>query len=348
MSESTPSPCTGLVDAFVKGWSDLTVMAPKPGGRGKQQPVAQRAYLLFNRWEDNPLAQELAEQFPKWPRDRVTVPDRYFEHREDSSPFLLELPEELVLPVTGVQTLDVREWLTQCLELTLQQVNQRILKQDFCGIVVSAASAQAIARHWVALGNQCPPFKNESVLFRYHDARVMQRVWPALSPLQQSRWLGPVTQWWSLRQPWGPFNDKPESAEWFQARTPVLPHGVVPGGSPRNLFDEAQWFLSGISPGANMIWRSYADHHIPSQAQPDPDSLVQMLADAGRLRLEGFNLEDYVWITWLHKPSEGLPRATDWSLPHLAATLSRIEDRLRDNPDARFSSLFVEITRSQR
>lgn len=336
--------CEKLVDALIQAWSALNV--PAPGGL--TEPVRQRAYLLFNRWKDNPLAQELEAQFSEWARDRVSVPDSYFEHREDSAPFLLELPDELVIPTPGFRTRDLRAWLTHCLAFAAQQVSERLTKQDFCGVVISSASEQTIARYWVGLGHQQVPCSEQSVLFRYQDPRVMQRVWPTLSPLQQSRWLGPVSQWWSLAQPWGAFNDPPQPAQWFHTKAPLLPHDVQGGGSPRHLFDPEQWFLSGISPLANLIWRSFADHNIPRAAQPDPDSLLQMLADAVRMKLKHADLEDYVWITWMHAPKEGLPRTIDWRLPHLAPTLSRIQDQLRDQPDARFSSLFAKATQPRR
>lgn len=332
-----------LVDALIQGWGALTLPTAQGVGAANTDPVPQRAYLLFNRWDGNPLAQGLAGRFPKWVRDRCAVPDRNFAEREEHAPFLLELPDEMLSPAaSGAEARAVRDWLAQALESAAEQVGERTTRQDFCGVVVSPASAQAIARHWVGLGDQRPPYQEDSVLFRYHDPRVMQRVWPTLSPRQQSRWLGPVTHWWSLLQPWGPFGASPEPLQWFHAQAPALPYGEQTGGSPRDLFDEPQWFLSGVSPDANAIWRSYADNHIPAQAQPDADSLLQMLADAAGLGLEGANLEDYVWITWMHSPKEGPPRAMDWGLPHLAPTLSRIQAQLRSQPNARFSSLFVQ------
>lgn len=334
-----------LVDALIQGWS---ASAPvRPEGAGKAQSVPQRAYLLFNRWEDNLLAHELSAQFPKWPRDRVAVPDRYFEHRLERAPCLLELPEELVDPALGVPARALRDWLAHCLTSTALQVNDRTPRQDFCGVVFSPASAQAIVRHWVQLGDQRPPYEEDRVLFRYHDPRVMQRVWPALSPAQQSRWLGPVTQWWSLRQPWGPFAVLPEPAHWFQAKASAFQPGTDAGGSLRDLFDESQWFLSGVSPDANMIWRGYADADIPPEVQPDAQSMVAMLADGVRLGLQDFNLEDYVWTTWMHAPAEGTARAMDWSLPHLAPILSRLQAQLRDQPDARFSTLLSQNINSK-
>ncbi|QSI33460.1 DUF4123 domain-containing protein [Variovorax sp. RKNM96] len=343
------APCEKLIDALMQGWGALTALSHKEfGSEAGKEPLPQRAYLLFNRWDGNPLAQELCEQFPRWARDRISVPNSYFEYREERAPCLLELPEELVVSVPGFKTRDLRAWLAHCLEFASQQVNERVTKQDFCGVVISPESEQTIARYWVGLGDQRPSCNKDSVLFRYHDPRVMQRVWPALSPLQQRRWLGPVTQWWSLMQPWGPFSDRPEPAQWFCAKAPVLPYGTQAGGSPRDLFDEAQWFLSGVSPDANSIWRSYAKNNIPPEAQPDPESLQQMLADAARMNLKNLDLEDYVWITWMHAPKEGPARAMDWSLPHLAPTLSRIEDQLRDWPDASFSMLLNKIIQPQK
>jgi hypothetical protein len=350
-AEGQTAQCEKLIDALIQGWDALTVLPPKALGntsKREKEPLPQRAYLLFNRWDGNPLAQELCEQFPQWARDRSSVPDSYFEYREERAPCLLELPEELVVPVPGFKTRDVRAWLAHGLAFASQRVNERVTKQDFCGVVISPESAQVIARHWVGLGDQRPPYKEESVLFRYQDPRVMQRVWHALNPMQQSRWLGPVTQWWSLMQPWGPFSGRPEPAQWFGAKAPALPYETQAGGSPRNLFDEAQWFLSGVSPDANSIWRSYARHNIPPEAQPDPDSLQKMLADAARMDLKDLDLEDYVWITWMHAPKEGPMRAVDWRLPHLAPILSRIEDQLRDRPDANFSMVLNQIVQSSK
>jgi hypothetical protein len=345
--DETTARCEALVDALIQDWR--TSNEPMPGAPdGPGEPGRQRAYLLFNRWEDNALAQALEKQFPRWARDRVSVPDSHFEHREDSAPCLLELPEELAMPSLGFKSRDLRAWLVGCVDSAARQANERLTKQDFCCVVISPESERTITRHWVGLGHQQAAVGEDSLLFRYQDPRVMQRVWPSLSPLQQSRWLGPVGHWWSLAQPWGPFRDVHPSPQWFCAKAPVLPHGMVPGGSPRNLFDQDQWFVSGISPQANRVWRSYAEHHIPRAAQPDPERLLHMLADAARMKLDDLDLEDYVWITWMHAPKEGAPRAIDWRLPHLAPILSRIRDQLRDQPDARFSSLFAKATQPRR
>jgi hypothetical protein len=339
-----------LVDELIQGWRALA--EPTPGDaedrKGKAPSAFQRAYLLFNRLEGNTLAQELIEQFPKWARDRCTVPDSYFQHRSERAPFLLELPEELLTPPSGVRAKAVCGWLMHCLQFAATQVDERTTQQDFCGVVMSGESERTIASHWVDLGDQLPPGSQDSALFRYHDPRVMQRVWPTLSDSQQSRWMGPVTQWWSLAQPWGAINDAPEPAQWFRAEAPTLPSGTWTKASPRNLFDAAQWFVSGVSPDANSIWRSYADNNIPAQVQPDPQSMVQMLADARDMGLQELDLEDYVWITWMHAPKEGAARVMDWSQAHLIPILHRIQDQLRDQPDARFSTLFVNATRSQK
>lgn len=343
-----------LVDTFLKAWGDLSVFPPEkskdPGAtrRAQRDPIPQRAYLLFNRWEDNALAQGLGEKFPQWARDRVSVPDSYFEHREERAPFLLELPPELVLSSPGFKRAPVLAWLADCLEVAAAQAEERVTSQDLCGVVISPANEQAITRYWVGLGDQRAPYAEDSVLYRYQDARVMQRVWPALDPSQQTRWLGPVTQWWSLLQPWGPFSDPPEPAQWFQAKGPLRAHGAVAGGSPRDLFDEAQWFLSGVSPQANLIWRGYADNDVPPPAQPDAHSMVQMLEDGQRLGLGDLNLEDYVWTTWLQNPKEGPPRAMDWRRPHAAPTLNWIQEQLRHQPDVRFAALYNDAIRSAR
>jgi hypothetical protein len=336
-----------LVEELIQGWRALAE-GDAEHRKAKAGSVAQRAYLLFNRSGGNTLAQELIEQFPKWARDRCAVPDSYFQHRSERAPFLLELPDELLTLTSGVETKAVRSWLVHCLQFAATQVDERTTQQDFCGLVISGESERTIARHWVDLGDQLPPGSQDSALFRYHDPRVMQRVWPTLSDSQQSRWMGPVMQWWSLVQPWGPINDAPEPTQWFRATNSTLPSGTSAVASPRYLFNAAQWFVSGVSPDANSIWRSYADNNILPLAQPDPQSMVQMLADARDMGLQELNLEDYVWITWMHAPKEGAARVMDWSQPHLVPILSRIQDQLRDEPDARFSTLFVQATNSQK
>src|SRR5690349_4485629 len=99
-----------LVEALLAHWASLAARVEDSSGRQKD-PVRSRAYVLFNRWEANPLAESMTAQFPKWPRDRVTVPDSYFEHRPERAPCLLELPEELAVPMAGAQTKALREWL---------------------------------------------------------------------------------------------------------------------------------------------------------------------------------------------------------------------------------------------
>ncbi|CAN5738270.1 hypothetical protein BH11PSE13_BH11PSE13_04390 [soil metagenome] len=137
MSEATDndgqsSRYVDLVDAFVQAWDAMTVHPPKDakavksGPRASKEPVPRRAYLLFNRQEDNPLVQSLTERFPKWARDCVTVPDSYFEYREERAPFLLELPEELVIATPGFKRQAVLDWLAQCLEAAASQANERV------------------------------------------------------------------------------------------------------------------------------------------------------------------------------------------------------------------------------
>lgn len=356
--QARQAPYVELLDALIAAWDALTVFPPgpepgdergRPAAWTRKEPLPQRACLLFNRWAGNPLARQLEDEFPGWARDRFTVPDRYFEDREEHAPVVLELPEEFVLPQPerARRLRPLRRWLVRCLMHADRQRHDRLGVQDFCGVVVSPANAQTLTRHWVGLGEQRPPHGEESVLFRYQDPRVMQRVWTTLSPVQQARWLGPVTQWWALRQPWGPYGAQDEPAQWFQATTPVLPHGTTCGGPASDLFTGEQWFLAGVSPDANAIWSGYARNGIAPQAQPDPSSMVRMLADAARMELQAVNLEDYVWATWRHNPTQGAPHRVDWALPHLAPTLNAIAARLRIEPDTRFATLFAQAIRSK-
>jgi hypothetical protein len=352
--DNVDTPYAELFDIFIQSWADLTVQAasagPKTNTWVSNAPVPQRAYLLLDQWDDNPLAWQLEDQLAKMARDRVPVPDPHFQHNPEYAPFLVELPEALVLGANDAPTqalcMVVREWLVRCFAQAHDQASQRVSRQHFGGIVVSPASEQAIVRYWVELGYQQPLYQSvfERTVFRYQDPRVMQRMWPALHPEQKNLWLGPVTHWWSLLQPWGPFNTSEQLLpRWFQATAPVLPREVKTGGSPRNLFDDAQWLLTGTAHDANMIWRGYADNHIASALQPDARSMLHMLADGRRLGLQGGDLDDYIWATWMHTPNAGAPRAMDWSLPHTAPVLHRILAQLRAQPNAGFAVLLNRI-----
>ena len=344
-SEQPAQPYRAHVDALLKHWNELTVFPPARQPKGpwvKHDPIPQRAFLLFSRWVENPMARALEQALPEWARDRVTVPDG----REDYAPFLLELPDEQILAAPTLESEALCDWLARCLETAAQQVQRRTIAQDFCGVVLSAAPARTIVRHWVGLGAQRRPYRpdtDEPAMFRYHDARVMQRMWPALVPAQQLQWLGPVTHWWSLQQPWGPFNkdELVEPLPWFHAQAPA--HGEyseqasTPGSRlPADLFDTDQWFLAGLSPRANAIWRSYAENGVAPDNQPDVHTLTQMLADAARLDFKGDDLENYVWTTWLDAPEEGSPHAMDWTLPHTAPVLARIQEAMQKNIDTSF------------
>lgn len=158
-----------LLDALIRGWDALTAPPSEESDdalRRKKEPLLQRAYLLFNRWDGNSLARELSEQFPQWARDRVSVPDSYFEHREERAPCLLDLPEALVAPVSGSNTRALRAWLAHGLEFAACQVNERVTKQDLCGVVISPESEQTVTRYWVDLGDQRAPSKEDGLLFR--------------------------------------------------------------------------------------------------------------------------------------------------------------------------------------
>jgi hypothetical protein len=353
---SAEQPYRAHVDALLKHWNELTVFPPAREPKGpwvKHDPIPQHAFLLFSRWAENLVAQALEQALPKWARDRVTVPDG----RNDYAPFLLELPEELILAAPTRESEALCDWLAQCLETTAQQVRQRTIAQDFCGVVLSAAPARTIVRHWVALGAQHRPYQpdaDELAVFRYHDARVMQRMWPALRPAQQRQWLGPVTHWWSLQQPWGSFNkdELVKPVPWFHAKAPVRAEHDEQSetqrvGLPADLFDTDQWVLASLSPRANAIWRSYAENGVAPATQPDVHTLMQMLADAARFEFKGDDLENYVWTTWQHSPEEGPPHAMDWSLPHTAPVLARIQGAMQKTPDTSFLrelNMFVQVT----
>lgn len=329
-----------LVDDLTQQWQVLAAEASQAGGDTDVQ-----AYLVLNRWADNPLAEAIEGAFPALAQERCAVPDEIFKDRLDRAPCLLPLPRELAphaqSAVTNAEL--ARDTLARWLAFTWTQVSGRLSRQDLCAVVFSTEKARPIAQHWVELGTQYPPEGGAARLFRYHDPRVMQRVWPLLTAAQKLAWLGPVAQWWSLEQSWGPFNAD-EHAQWFQGQLPTDP------GAARvdlhRLLDARQWHAAHVSPSANRIWLDYAEHGIATVDQPPGDVVIRLLADAQRLRLNNLNAEDYVQCTWLHQTPDPQRREHPWHEPPHAAALQRILQKLREQPDARFATLLPSAYRA--
>jgi hypothetical protein len=231
-------------------------------------------------------------------------------------------------------------------------------------VVFSSASAKAIAGHWVNLGYQQPPDATFARLLRYQDPRILQRVWHALSAAQRKCWLGPVVQWWTLTQPWGPWepaqfvnggpspSDADAQAPWSCVVMPT-PEELREAGSPsstpfvRALFSPAQWQLAHVTPAANQVWAGYADAQVPPRNQPDGNTMLRLLADGQRLGLAGPNLHDYVWCTWQHNAPEGRERELSWQSPRAASVLAHVVQALRRQLESRFADLYLDVLKQR-
>ncbi len=324
-----------LAETLTGAWHAMTADSVSSG-----LPPMQ-AYLLLNRWTDNALAEAITDAFPEMAKDRCAVPDAHYRHEEDRAPCLVQLPQALATgPMAGM--------LAQWLASAWQQVERRHTRQDFCAVVFGHVRAATISAHWVNLGHQRPPDGTEARLLRYQDPRVMQRVWPLLTPAQHTAWLGPVVQWWSLTQPWGPWQSTPpEGAHWFRATVPKLT-ARMPAVSLRALLDPVQWHAAHLSPAANRVWAGYAAAKVPLEAQPDGATVSRLLADGQRLGLTGPNLIDYAWCSWRHDAAPGEARLTAWEAPPASNDLARVLQAQGLQPEARFASLYLEALKQRR
>lgn len=350
--------CLQLTEMLLDGWR--TLHGERTDGV-PSQPM--RAYMLLNRWSDSPLASSVESVFPALADDRRAVVAERFEDREERAPCLVSLPEVLA-PCSPADTLAAqaaRDWLAQWLANAWQQTLQRLARQDFCAVVFSRLPVDSVVQHAVGLGHQQSPITQEFRTIRYQDPRVMQRVWPLLAHEQQRRWLGPITQWWALAQPWGPWEPAlaassdtavpADDLQWFQACAPALPDGHAHAAWPSTtgaLFDRAQWQAMHDVPDAHRVWAGYAAGHVAGHAQPDGAAMHRLLADGQRLGLAGGNLHDYVWCTWQHNAAPGAPRELDWSSPQAALLLKHILRELHKEPEARFASLYAEASQARR
>lgn len=312
-----------------------------------------RAYLLLNRWADNPLAQALEASFPDAAGARRPVMAERFKHRVDQATCVAPMPEELA-PWNASDTLaaqTARNVFAQWLALAWQESWSRTVKQHLGGVIFTTLRAESLAEHCGALSHQRSPIDGQARLVQYQDPRILQRAWPLLSAEQRRAWLGDTAQWWSLAQPWGPWEPADHAADsapaaqarWFcaeessQART----HGTT--GS---LFSTDQWKAMHAVASANRIWAGYASHGVPALQQPDGATLDRLMGDAARLGLSGVNVEDYVYCTWWHAPAPDGTRERPWHLPREAAALKRVLAQLRLQPDTRFGSLYTQASRA--
>lgn len=346
-SVAEPVPAQGL--ELVKA---LTEMAVQREGR----PLY--VCLLLDCWAGNPLAERLEAEFPEAAIQRCAIPHPAYQGRTDDAPCLVPLPQAL-WPVASTDTLSQslnQDWLARWLYEAWESVEQRLVRQYFCGVLASRQSASHVAQHLARLGYQYPPAvggqaESAAHLFRAQDPRVMQSVWPALTAGQQRRWLGPIQTWWSLQQIWGPwaFPDS-ESSTGAQTQTPAQACWVrmaQPKEEPvpatpvsefmERLFNPEQWALAQIWPAAQQSWSHYRRRQIPVHLQPDGACMHRLLRQGLQAGLTLQELPEFVWSSW-HiteplSPEAASAGAVDWQNMHNAALLQQALHAYRQAPE---------------
>lgn len=310
---------------------------------------ASIAWLLLDGWIDNPMAEAFEVDFPEYAAARVAVPDPFFEGREDSSPCLIPVPLTMQREVPdSLAEAKAQQWLTSQLTMAWLASRERLVPQPFCGLLLSRASGHAIAAHLLRLGFQMRGKEEAARLFRYHDPRVMQRVWSHLSTVQQNAWMGPIDTWWSLMHPWEPW-DPDELIDGIPPVTTVpawhkivRPYtgGVEVAMCSGHLLDHGQWSWADASPIAGKVWQTLAADGVSVALQPDGAAMNRMLAQGIALGLAGKNLEVFVQESWRARTGSA---PLNWDQPGPREDLAEVLRRLEADPQASFGSLLHEL-----
>lgn len=310
-----------------------------------------RSCLLLDRWQGNPLAAEIMHKWPVLAELRRAVPDALFENRLDDAPCLVPWPDWFIDEPKQLARFraDFLLWLAaaSC------DGERRQVPQHFCGIVSTRAPLTGLIEHLRRLGHQTPP-SGEPCLFRYQDPRVTQRIWPLFTPSQRQVWMGPITSWWSLTQPWAGWEPSlfqarepapaPGAAEWTRMTPPTreelgtsLPHLSI-----RMMFNWVQWRTAHQIPTGHRVWAHFASQGTPAALQPDGPAMDRLIAAGQREGLSGPSLEDYVVCCW--RPSAPLAqREIDWDIPQNHALLKAVLQILREQPTARFGGVMWQV-----
>ncbi|MCO4862502.1 DUF4123 domain-containing protein [Cupriavidus sp. WGlv3] len=306
------------------------------------------AWFLLDSWLDNPTAEALEVDFPEHADARVAVPDPFFEGRENSAPCLVPVPRTMQCEVPdSLAEAKAQHWLTSQLAMAWFAARQRMVPQPFCGLLLSRVSGHATAAHLLRLGFQMRRKEEAARLFRYHDPRVMQRVWNHLSTAQQTAWMGPIDTWWSLVQPWEPW----EPDELIDGIPPVIavpawqkivrPHTASAEYAmcSSHLLDDRQWSWADATPIAGKVWQSLAADGVDVALQPDGPTMNRMLAQGIAVGLTGKNLEVFVKESWQARTGSA---PLNWDQPELRENLAAILQRMEADPQASFGGLLRE------
>ncbi|WP_295979501.1 DUF4123 domain-containing protein [uncultured Variovorax sp.] len=354
----TPSPAIWsllrrLQSGFIKAQAASTSAHQMTGGMS----ASLHACLVLERWGANPLADHLQEHHPAMADERADVPDEIYKDRPEAAPTLVPLPADWASNAPCDQTQAVLLTLAVALASARQQSHRRLAEQTLCGVVFSPASPAAIAMHWTRLGFQTSPMDGNDKLFRFQDARVMQRVWPVLDDAQRSSWLGPVTEWWALEQPWGPWasvgvfdqgdeadgtGDAPaHQPEWFIASRFAMARALrkAPGTLPsreamRHLLHLPQWHAAHSASAGNRSWFRMASQQVPVHRQPDGQTMTRLLGQGAEMGLSrDSDIADFIDASWRTGLHAGMDSLHDWSAPQEAAVLQQALALMYPAPD---------------
>ena len=329
--------CVALWRTFVSEW--------RAAGRETAVEGRSGAYILLNSWRDNAFADAFAEAFPDQAARRTAVPDPFFVNQEDEAPVLLPVPDLLLpngLPAAYPEA-EAEQWMARQLTVSCHKTAQRLGVVPIGAVLVSDRPVAELASHLLALGMQPTPIGGAAV-FRYQDPAIMQLLWPVLDDVQRAAWLGPVTQWWSLRQYWEPWdllNPPPCDTPWWRVQTQRLAE-TSRVARPLRL-DAAQWNRAGFHRSAQESWMELFIDTPDVTEMPEGPLMLRMLADAAALGLTSNDaLKDYIWLTW-RGAHEGVP--VDWTTDPFRTRMRAALDLLAGAPGLYLSSAYHEIVR---
>ncbi|KFX26391.1 hypothetical protein KR96_24175 [Ralstonia solanacearum] len=138
------------------------------------------------------------------------------------------------------------------------------------GWLRSAAEPRVLVHHLQDLMRPSEPRVGRRYL-RLADRRVLEWIWPVLSPLQRQQWLGPISQWWVLNR-----------------RNELALHAITDAaqGSPRHdpeLLSAAQWTRLYDCELAQQIlrgWQSFAGA-LPTDYLPQAERALSSVRSLG-------------------------------------------------------------------
>ncbi|MDI3247811.1 MULTISPECIES: DUF4123 domain-containing protein [unclassified Pseudomonas] len=173
-----------------------------------------RAFLLVDPYAHEPLMQAFIEEFPC---ETFCVPLKFASFKGDQLPRLIQLNPKSKALVDESAAL-----------MLAQQTQVMAGSSSICGWLRSEACGAVIARHLAACMERTFFEGNRWWCLRWQDCRVLEWIWPALSPRQKTDLLGPIVEWWAL--------DRRGKLRQYSSATPR----ALPTGRPGFLLDATQ------------------------------------------------------------------------------------------------------------